>query len=230
MPVEGLPKALEILLGTFVGEFDLKSWQIFSDKDGANLRIRFRNKEHGGASTGVSLSLAGSYTKKSPSQMQRDHKRSVEHSQQKRITTRSVSAKLNSNQIPRSEQHNTSKADFVSPISVHSNCVERTTPSSIGNDSDISVLHAGQHNSFNSGVIETPLNCDSVISNQLSSAEPCLPPPDFNSVNIDHSPECKQTASVSDHNSESGSEYQEITDDDGLVCENKYCENCKLIC
>ena len=35
---------------------------------------------------------------------------------------------------------------------------------------------------------------------------------DFKSVNIYHSPEFKQTASVSDHSTESVSEYQEITD------------------
>ena len=83
MPVQGLPKALKAILESFLSNtFAVKSWQIFSEGEGACVKIRFRPSNIG-ESTMVPQEQC-KWKKASPSQVKRDRERSAKHSMQLR--------------------------------------------------------------------------------------------------------------------------------------------------
>lgn len=69
MPVQGLPANLEVLLGALVEKCELKSWQIYNEKFGSTLKIRF------GQAGQCTEPQTVSYAKKSKSRTIRDQKR-----------------------------------------------------------------------------------------------------------------------------------------------------------
>ena len=73
MPVEGLPKTLEILLSSLLQENNMQSWQIFQEKSGSiMLKVRFNVGD-------VPHEQPLSYRRKSPAQTRRDHARAASH-------------------------------------------------------------------------------------------------------------------------------------------------------
>ncbi len=91
MPVSGLPTSLEDLLGTIIQTCTVKSWQIYSEKDGVSFRIRFANTENGGQAVEGNVG----YVKKPPSKVARDKDR-----MSKRVT-RSQSKQTEATEMPR---------------------------------------------------------------------------------------------------------------------------------
>ena len=70
MPVNGLPRALEMMLTPLVQDNTLVTWQIFSEKD-VCVKLRFNGGEKDSSSV--------SYKKKAPSQLNRDRARAIDH-------------------------------------------------------------------------------------------------------------------------------------------------------
>ena len=92
MPVAGLPKALESLLITCIGEFDLHQWQISNSKNGCMIKIKFNTGSH--LDTVEPCVKSATYKKKSPAQEKQDSKRLETFKSQKTehsMTTRSKS-------------------------------------------------------------------------------------------------------------------------------------------
>ena len=108
--MNGLPKALEALLSTLLDSLELSSWQIFSEKQGACLKIRFKDSGHNQSST-VEPHLKQKWKKASPSQMKRDSNRSAKHNMVLRSRTDSEPEK------PRCEDNEHVNLD-ISPVSV----------------------------------------------------------------------------------------------------------------
>ena len=79
--MEGLPKTLEIMLGTMVDNFTLKSWQIFNENDGICMKIRFRAVPEQQRNTVLPQEKAIKFKKVSPSQLKRDQNRAKEYHQ-----------------------------------------------------------------------------------------------------------------------------------------------------
>ncbi len=76
MPVCGLPLSLEMLLETVLGTHTMKSWQIYSEKDGLTFKVRFGHSN--GSDSGHNVPNV-KYTRSSPSRVARYKKRSQEH-------------------------------------------------------------------------------------------------------------------------------------------------------
>ena len=124
-PASELPKSLWNILDVLLRENGLQSWQVYSQKNGLSVRLRF-----GEAQNGTPYVTPGNsktcYTKKSPSQMKRDAKKAEE----RRITrqqTRSVQKKNDSQiEMPRGENDDTnnspvpSQAWSISPVNMNS--------------------------------------------------------------------------------------------------------------
>ena len=76
----GLPNVLEKLLDTLSGTNEVRTWNIFQDKNGTVVvKIRFSGQD-GSSGSGVGQ-LPVSYKRKSTKQMQRDSDRAKQHSQ-----------------------------------------------------------------------------------------------------------------------------------------------------
>ncbi len=80
-PASELPKSLNNILDVLMKENGLQSWQIFSQKRGVSLILKFGETQNGGQSIKCGNNKTA-YSKKSPSQTRSDEKRS----QERRIT------------------------------------------------------------------------------------------------------------------------------------------------
>ena len=98
-PDMDLPKQLCDILGLLLGANSVTSWQVYSEKYGTSVRIRFGNASHvdqaGMSESGMSGHTeqhAVKYTKKTPSQVRRDQNRSkpFKHSRITRNTSSMV--------------------------------------------------------------------------------------------------------------------------------------------
>jgi len=179
MPVEGIPKGLEILMTAAFSQMDTKSWQIYNEQGGVCIKIRLRNRDHDSENQmGDTQIKTGSYTKKSTSQAKRDLKRSVEHTKQSKRITRSNSANLP--EVPRTldPESPTSKID-ISPISIQSDNQNCITPNSytcnIDSSIDQELGHEYSRNQLDS-VLDCETECDNnvVIDNQQFSLHTAL--------------------------------------------------------
>ena len=115
MPVNGLelPKALEVTMDSLLSNLELKSWQIFSENEGAVLKIRFKPASHiGDTCSTVKPHISSKFKKISPSQLKRDKERSTRHS----MMTRSKDSK----EQARGEQELDNLALDISAMSVES--------------------------------------------------------------------------------------------------------------
>ncbi len=113
LPASGLPKTLLDMLGVLLKENGLKSWQIYSEKYGLSVKLRFGQPQNGGQATGVDSNNKVSYAKKSPSQVRRDNKKATE-----RRKTRSAAKQMAENdiEVPRYE----ATEAMMSPSYMHS--------------------------------------------------------------------------------------------------------------
>ncbi len=91
MPVSGLPLSLEDLLESVTQKCTVKSWQIYSEKDGVTFRIKFGQFENGAQMAEGNVG----YAKKPPSKIARDKDRVTQR------ITRSKSKKLGDIERPR---------------------------------------------------------------------------------------------------------------------------------
>ena len=93
MPVSDLPLNLRLLLDTIADNNMLRSWQIYNEKDGVTVKLRFNNgtgAKEGEAQQGNATGGQLSYVRKSPSQQRRDSNR---YQQRQTMTTRSQKAR-----------------------------------------------------------------------------------------------------------------------------------------
>ncbi len=129
-PACGIPISLQNMLDVLMDQNGLKSWQIYSEKFGVTVKLRFGQPENGGqvheSETNSSVKKV-SYTKKSPSQLKRDQQKACE-----RRITRSKGkdkSKIEENdcELPR----NDNSESITSPITSHAFSpihVHETTP------------------------------------------------------------------------------------------------------
>ena len=122
--MSGLPKSLEILLGSLLDSFDLQSWSIFSEKNGGCcLKIKWK------PSSNTSDTPQGDtikppvqkFRKKSPSIIKRDQQRSSEYHSS--IVTRSRAKVLQSEgtvEQPRCDHQVSNEHIYLSPEPVES--------------------------------------------------------------------------------------------------------------
>ena len=98
IPASGLPIALETLMNTLLDSFELKSWNIYNDFNGACcLKIRWRPPQNNSVSAEGELQQVQPvrYRKKPPSAQNRDYKRSsVYHNSTSQMRTRSQTASI----------------------------------------------------------------------------------------------------------------------------------------
>ncbi len=91
-----LPKSLSNILDVLMKENGLHSMQIFIQKRGVSLRLKFGETQNGGQSITCGNNKTA-YSKKSPSQIRRDEKRSQERRvtrQQARIVNKKVESEI----------------------------------------------------------------------------------------------------------------------------------------
>ena len=126
IPASGLPIALETLMNTLLDSFELKSWNIYNDFNGACcLKIRWRPPQNNSAPAGESQQLQPmKYKKKSPSAQNRDNNRSAAyHTSTSQIRTRSMTTSADSieNKEMCCAMDNISERNIIeSPITVQS--------------------------------------------------------------------------------------------------------------
>lgn len=116
--MEGLPKPLEAVLNSFLDSLELKSWQIYSEGNGACMKIRFKPKV---SSENVTVEQCGKgkWKKASPSQLKRDGARAQRHA----MTLRSKSC--DQPEQPRYVDNNEPELE-MSAITIKSDCTERS--------------------------------------------------------------------------------------------------------
>ena len=130
--MEGRPKPLEAALSAFIGSLDLKSWQIYSEGNGACVKIRFKPREGENVNT-VELKAKGKWKKASPSQIKRDGARATKHA---------MALRSKSGSEPEKPRYAVSEEDFLdtsviipkSDLSEMSNCSSdiNMSPLSVG--------------------------------------------------------------------------------------------------
>jgi len=226
MPVEGIPNGLKILMTAAFSQMDTKSWQIYNEQGGVCIKIRLRNRDHDSENqTGDIQIKTGSYTKKSTSQTKRDLKRSVEHSKQFKMTTRSESAKMPEISRAVDSISPTSKID-ISPISIQSDNQNCATPNSYTSNIENSIAidqelgHAYTRNQLDS-VSDCETECDNVVINNQQSPLP-LPVHTAIHVNSTVSDDFIQASDCESHASDSS--YDEPPDYPyGQVCIHTDC-------
>ena len=122
IPVYGLPVALETLLGTLVTSFDVKSWNICNDYNGACcLIIRWKPSNVNAMSKeGESQQIKpAKYKKKSKSTETRDYERSAKyHGHAEGIKTRSQTAKDTPKEQKRDQDYICETAEMPTPETV----------------------------------------------------------------------------------------------------------------
>ncbi len=157
MPASDLPLNLRMLLDNIVDNNKLRSWQVYSEKDGMTVKLRFNSTtevQQGEAQMGTVDHI--SYVKKSPSQQRRDNSRAQQHGT---MTTRSQKARndagSSSIERPRAMKDISVSADppIQSPMSVASDFdpdpstpefMPQSTPQSLGRcDSQVALNQVG---------------------------------------------------------------------------------------
>ena len=114
MPVSGVPKCLEALMGTLFGSMNVQGWQIYKENRSENVTLRIRFSDHnGGLSEGVTPC---SYKKKSNTQASRDRKRAMDFKSKTDcgVKTRSM---MRSTEKPRSTVLNSDIISDNQPVS-----------------------------------------------------------------------------------------------------------------
>ncbi len=131
MPVSDLPHNLRIMLDTIVDNNMLRSWQVYSEKDGLTVKLRFNSVTEAQQGESDKESVAQvSYVKKSPCQQRRDTNRAQ---QRRTVTTRSQKLQTVDTPIERPRNMYVNSASqgspIESPISVASVCdLDPSTP------------------------------------------------------------------------------------------------------
>lgn len=158
-----MPLVLESLLDTLMEQYDINSWQIYSEKNGCSIKIRMKSVHHdekiNSASGTVKPHIKTSKFKKaSPSTVKRDELRSKQHHLQDQVVTRSRS-KADQIEIPRSDSvsSETCKVD-ISPVSVKE-------------DHNVSV---SCNEDINDSLTETRSVCSLTSTSMTLTPEPCL--------------------------------------------------------
>ena len=152
IPASGLPIALETLMNTLLDSFELKSWNIYNDFNGACcLKIRWRPPQNSSVTTGESQQVQSmKYKKKSPSAQNRDYNRSAAyHTSTSQIRTRSMTttaASVESKEMCRAADIDISERNMPdSPITVQSDIPIDTSvicsPSGLNSTLNESVNH-----------------------------------------------------------------------------------------
>ena len=122
IPVYGLPVALETLLGTLVTSFDIKSWNIQNDYNGACcLKIRWKPLNASTISNeGESQKIKpAKFKKKSKSTEARDYNRSAKyHGHNEGVRTRSKTLKDTPKEQKRDQDHDSETAEMPTPETV----------------------------------------------------------------------------------------------------------------
>ena len=78
--VSSVPNTLGVMLKSLQETFNLKSWQVYSERDGLNMKIRFSITEDNVCEVPPKVA----FVRKSPSQLKRDDKRTSERLQKKK--------------------------------------------------------------------------------------------------------------------------------------------------
>ncbi len=117
MPVSGLPGSLELLLGTVLERFTVKTWQIYDEKGGISFKIKFTNMDKEGLPSGLQNAC---YTKKSASKQTRDQNRHKQYEMNKRVTRSQARGNDSSIELPRQNlSTGESEGHFGSPEQVY---------------------------------------------------------------------------------------------------------------
>ncbi len=105
-----LPKCLEDLLNTLIENNNLRSWQIYGEKYGVTLKIRFGVPENGHQTNDNNVLERQSFSKKAPSRMKRD----ADRMQIKKVTPSESSSndKNDEIEIPRGEEGGVQNSHF----------------------------------------------------------------------------------------------------------------------
>lgn len=111
-------------MDTFINNFELKSWQVFSEGEGACIKIRFKPVDHIGNST-VKPQPSGKWKKASPSQVKRDSVRSQKHSMEMRSRDSSDKENPRSLDLDMQSALNVSSVTVKSASSLMSDCSEK---------------------------------------------------------------------------------------------------------
>ena len=86
MPAIGLPDNLQLMLDTILEHRSLKSWQIYEERGGMTVKIRFSPSARGQDGSVPEQGMKCAYTKKSPSHMRRDKNRISAFNEHRRVT------------------------------------------------------------------------------------------------------------------------------------------------
>ena len=129
LPASDFPVTLLNILDVLQRENGLQSWQVFSEKFGVSVKLRFGQAQHGGQTSRTEVSKVA-YSKKSPCQLRRDDRKATE----RRITrsrTQNVTEEDNDIEKPRGASIDTMKSPIpiqaCSPVLPEA-CVSATTP------------------------------------------------------------------------------------------------------
>jgi hypothetical protein len=190
-PAEDLPKTLRNMLTLLLEENGLRSWQVYSDKQGVSVRLRFQNTSNGGQEPPVNNQ---SFSRKSPSRILRDGRKTEE-----RRITRQMAKKEKDSEIeePRGEIGIgiSGHSALFSPASVDVSTAE-VDPDSIKCESSPIPVNNGQ----------ACLSQSSASDQQLDLSRIDMQPGDTNDTNSDGSDNSSQDSDNSSQDSDNNSE------------------------
>lgn len=116
IPASDLPKSLRNILDVLIRDNGLVSWQIYSQKNGVSVRIKFGQTQDGGQCI-TSGNNRACYSKKSPSQMRRDDKKA-----QERRITRQQTRNFKESDHSNIEQPRCDSKNIADPSTVNGPC------------------------------------------------------------------------------------------------------------
>ena len=200
MPVSGLPSSLEDLLGTVIQKSTVKSWQIYSEKDGVTFRIKFSNTENGAQAVDGNIA----YVKKPPSKLTRDKERVSQR------ITRSKAKQQGSIEIPRDMDYSPSVGN--SALRPYSHVGLGQSPMSVADQS--SPEQSSQHDYIISPDSHDPFTmCSQNINSTMLSGDHNMPALE-NSDDLESMNNSKESIAddLSDHMDDQDSDTETLPD------------------
>ncbi len=218
-----LPKCLKDLLATLMENNTLRSWQIYGEKVGVTLKIRFGGHNNGSQDEpGNGTKVC--FTKKSPARMKRDNQRiqekRVTRSKSKELAAENVELPRNGGEGGMENSHDISQVSqtgILSPVHVP-DPVNHGTPNSpsLHIDQPVSPPQMSEHNSTQNHM---DLSLENILIKEDSVSEPNTPHQLDRSFQLCVPPNCLPNVDNHDNRLSCHSDSDvDGTDSDGHEC------------
>ena len=112
-PASELPKSLWSIMSVLMKENGLRSWQVYSEKVGVSIRIRFGQPENGGQAP-MSEGSKICFNRKSPSQIKRDERKATERRMTRSRANMKGDVAAENCEMPRSNDYDSRNSPIIS--------------------------------------------------------------------------------------------------------------------